>query len=383
MRERGSIFFLGGLLAVLTPVLLWMAWPFLTSFILAAMIAVVLHPVNQRLARRLGSLTKATLMTTLATVMLLSGLIALAVVTLTPELGSAYDELSRRSLAEGGWPALLLHTADRVVDVVAKRLPLNKDAIRDELIGRMRDLSGYLLSHMNLAFGVVVTLVVTALLVSLFLYFLLLYGRVWMVRLAAILPLQHRTTQRILATVHDSVVANLNGMLAASLGQGALLMLGFWLIGVRSPWLWGAVGGLASVVPLVGAPLVWVPVAIGYLVMGSYGKALIMALWGALIVGSIDNVLRPLVVGAGDKLHPMVIALAAIGGTYAFGGLGILLGPLVVSFFVGVQKEMQLLMAARQLLPLTPVHAPDANGGPERHGDIDGGEQHDGQQDSR
>jgi len=362
MRERGSIFFLGGLLAGLAPVLMWMAWPFLPSFILAAMIAVVLHPMNQRLALRTGSLRRATVLTTLAALVLLSGLIALAVVTLTPELSAAYDELNRRSLAEGGWPALLMHTADRVVDVLATRLPLDKASLRSELIGRLRDLSAYLLSHMNLAFGVVVSLVVTALLVSLFLYFLLLYGRVWMVRLAATLPLGHRTTYRILATVHESVVANLNGMLAVVVAQGAMLMLGFWLIDVRSPWLWGAVGGFASAIPVVGAPLVWVPVAVGFLVMGSYGKALIMTLWGSLIVGSIDNVLRPFVVGARDKLHPMVVGLAAIGGSYTFGPLGILLGPLMVSFFVGVQKEMQLLMAAR--------HSP----APACHGDVEEGE---------
>ncbi|MBY0504658.1 MAG: AI-2E family transporter [Bryobacteraceae bacterium] len=347
-QERGSMLFLGGLLAVLAAALLWMAWPFLSSFVLAAMIAAVLHPLNQRLASRLGSLPWATFVTTLAAVLLLGGLCALALITLTPELGAAYDELSRRSLAEGGWPALLLHAADRAVDLLATHLPLDKAAIRGELIGRMRDLSGYLLGHLDLALSVVVTLVATTLLVSLFLYFLLLYGRAWTVRLAALLPLDHRSTQRILAAAHDSVVANLNGMLAVVVGQGVLLTVGFALTGVRSPWLWGAVGGLASAIPVMGAPLVWVPVAVGFLVMGSYGKALVMALWGSLIVGSLDNIVRPWVVGSREKLHPIVVGLAAIGGTFSFGPLGILWGPLVVSLFVAVQKELQLLTAAQR-----------------------------------
>jgi predicted PurR-regulated permease PerM len=109
--------------------------------------------------------------------------------------------------------------------------------------------------------------------------------------------------------------------------------------------LWGALGGLASIIPVVGAPLVWVPVAIAFLLMESYWKALFLVLWGSVVVGSVDNVLRPLVVGAREKQHPMLIALAAIGGTYAFGPLGILLGPLVVSLVAALLKEIQKLIS--------------------------------------
>ena len=79
--------------------------------------------------------------------------------------------------------------------------------------------------------------------------------------------------------------------------------------------------------------------------MGSYGKALLLGLWAALVVGSVDNVLRAFVVGAREKQHPMLIALAAIGGTYAFGLLGILLGPLVVSLAAALLKEIQKLVS--------------------------------------
>jgi predicted PurR-regulated permease PerM len=92
------------------------------------------------------------------------------------------------------------------------------------------------------------------------------------------------------------------------------------------------------------------PVVIAFVFMGSWWKALRLALWGALVVGSVDNVLRPFVVGAGDKQHPMLIALAAIGGTYAFGVLGILLGPLVVSLVAALLKEIQALVSPRELI---------------------------------
>jgi predicted PurR-regulated permease PerM len=91
--------------------------------------------------------------------------------------------------------------------------------------------------------------------------------------------------------------------------------------------------------------------------MGSYWKAVLLGFWGALVVGSVDNVLRPFVVGARDKQHPMLIALAAIGGTYAFGVLGILLGPLVVSLVAALLKEIQELISRRGLIETNESHS--------------------------
>jgi hypothetical protein len=161
---------------------------------------------------------------------------------------------------------------------LATRLPVNKEAIRTELIDRMKAASGYLLNNIGAAVGGVTTILVTGLLVTVFLYFLLRYGKDWIGRLAVLTPLDPCTTASILRTVNDSVVANVNGVFAVAVGQGLLLSLGFWFVGVRSPVLWGAVGGLASIIPLVGALLVWVPVAIAFLLMGSYWKALLLGL---------------------------------------------------------------------------------------------------------
>jgi len=345
MSKRGPLIFLAVVRAALLPSLLQIAWPFLTSFILASVLAIMIDPANKWLSRRVRRFGLATFLTTFATVFLLGMILAFAGLAITRELTATYDALSRRSLEEGGWPALVTHTADRVVDALATRLPVNKEAIRTELIDRMKAASGYLLNNIGTAVGGATTVFITGVLVTIFLYFLLRYGEDWIGRLAILTPLDSRTTASILRTVNDAVVANVNGVFAAAVGQGLLLSLGFWFVGVRSPVLWGAVGGLASIIPVVGAPLVWVPVAIAFLLMGSYWKALLLGIWGSLVVGSVDNVLRPFVVGARDKQHPMLIALAAVGGTYAFGALGILLGPLVVSLVAALLKEIRELVS--------------------------------------
>jgi predicted PurR-regulated permease PerM len=203
-----------------------------------------------------------------------------------------------------------------------------------------------LLSNIDAALGGVTSLIVTAFLVTVFLFFLLRYGKQWVADLISVIPLDSGAAWRIAQAVEDSVIANVNGVFAAAIGQGLLLMLGFWITGLHAPVLWGVIGGAASIIPVVGAPLVWVPVAIGYLVTGAYWKAIFLGLFGSLVVGSVDNIMRPLVAGARDKQNPVVIALAAIGGTYAFGPLGILLGPLVVSLSAAVLEEIKPLVAA-------------------------------------
>ena len=343
MPQRGPLIFLAVLFIALLPFLFQVAWPFLTPFILASILAVVMNPAKEWLSLRINRPRLATFLTTFATVLVVGITLAFASVTITRELTAAYDALSRRSLAEGGWPTLVTNAADRVVDALSTRLPVNKEAIRTELIDRMKDASGYLLSHVGAAVGGVTNIVITGLAVTVFLYFLLRYGRDWIQRLALLTPLDPRSVASIVRAVNDSVIANVNGAFAAAVGQGLFLGLGFWFVGVRSPALWGAVGGLASIIPIVGAPLVWVPVVAGFFLTGAYWKAILLALWGSLVVGSIDNVLRPFVVGAREKQHPMLIALAAIGGTYAFGPMGILLGPLVISLAVALLKEIQAL----------------------------------------
>jgi predicted PurR-regulated permease PerM len=345
MPPRGPLIFLAVALIALLPFLILVALPFLTSFVLASILAVVMNPVKEWLVRRIHRAGLATFLTTFATVLVVGVVVAFASFTIAQELTAAYDALSRRSLEEGGWPTLVTHTADRIVDAVATRLPVNKEAIRTELIDRMKDASGYLLNSVGAAAGGVANILITALLVAVILYFLLRYGKDWIARLALLTPLDPRTAASILRTIHDSVVANVNGVFAAAVGQGLFLSLGFWFVGLRSPALWGAVGGLASIIPVVGAPLVWIPVVIAYLLMGSYWKAVVLALWASLVVGSVDNVLRPFVVGTREKQHPMLIALAAIGGTYAFGPMGILLGPLVVSLAAALLKEIQGLVS--------------------------------------
>ncbi len=340
MPRRGSLIFLLILLAALTPVLFQMSRPFLSALLLASVIAIIIHPAQEKLSLRLGRPGLATLLTTLAAVFLLASLIALLSYTLSREVAAAYNALSRRSSANG-WPALFADGVDRVADLLAARFPVDRDAIRAELMLRLKSASSYLLGTVGAAVSGVTSFAVNSILVGVFLYFFLRHGEQWIARLATLARIPPSSTNRIVGAMRNSVVANVSGVFAVAAGQGLLLILGFWFVGLRAPVLWGAIGGLASLIPIVGAPLVWVPVVIGYLAEGAYTKALILGLWGAFVVGTIDNILRPLVVSVRNRQHPLLIGLAAIGATFAFGPLGFLLGPLAVSLTAALLSEIQ------------------------------------------
>ena len=347
--QRNALKFLVIVLLLLSPLLLLMAAPFLTSFILALILATLIHPLKNRLSQRLHRPALATFIITLASVMLLSVLVSFVGFSLTKELGSAYTNLNRRSLQEGGWPTFLTHTADRMVDTLAGWVPVDKEAIRAGLLASMRSVTGYLLNKVGATLGGVTSFLITSLLVTIFLYFLLRYGEEWIRRVSAEIPLDPRTTARLFRTVHQSIIANVNGVVIVAASQGIFLTLGFWFVGLQSPVTWGIFGGLTSVIPIFGAPLVWIPFVISFAFQGLYWKALGLGLWGALVVGSLDNVLRPLVVGARQKQHPGLTAMTMIGGTYAFGAVGILLGPVIASLTIAVLQDI------RNLMPRTPA----------------------------
>lgn len=347
MENRRSLIILGALLVALAPGLFLISKPFFTPGLIAAVLAIVFHPANQWLVQRMKRPGLATACTTTIVVVGLGLLLILAGITLTSELRTSYDALNQRSLDQGGWPALVTRTADQFIDKLAALLPLDKDAIRESFQNGLRSAAGKLLNYAGAFLGGVTSLVVGAFFTSVFLYFLLLRGQAWLADLADVMPLDGAIIATLFQTVDDAVTATVYGILAVAAGQGLFLAFGFWVADIRSPLLWGTLGGFASIIPVLGAPLVWVPVVLGLALAGAWWKALLLGLWGAFIVGSVDNVLRPLVVGVRAKQHPLLMALGALGGTFAFGITGILVGPVIVSLAGALVREIYVLSTGR------------------------------------
>ncbi len=149
--------------------------------------------------------------------------------------------------------------------------------------------------------------------------------------LAGMLPLTQPETEKFLGRVSETVHATVYGTLAVAAVQGALGGLMFWVLGLPTPLLWGLVMGILSIVPVLGAFIVWIPAALLLFVDGSWARALILAAWGGIVIGGIDNVLRPMLVGNRLRLHTLPAFISMVGGLLLFGAPGFILGPLAAT----------------------------------------------------
>lgn len=144
-------------------------------------------------------------------------------------------------------------------------------------------------------------------------------------------PLSREETETLLVRVRDTIQATVYGTLVVSIIQGFLAGLMFWCLGLPAPLLWGVVMAILAVVPMLGAFVVWFPVALFLALEGSWGKSLILVIWGMLVVGTIDNILHPVLVGNLLKLHTVLAFISVVGGLMLFGPAGIILGPVVLT----------------------------------------------------
>jgi len=142
-------------------------------------------------------------------------------------------------------------------------------------------------------------------------------------------PLVAGDMNRVFVAVGETVHATVYGTFVVAIVQGTLGGLMFWWLGLPAPILWGVVMGLLAVVPVLGAFVIWIPAAVFLFLIGAPGKALVLAVWGTVVIGGIDNVLYPLLVGSKLKIHTAIAFVSIVGGLIVFGTAGLILGPVI------------------------------------------------------
>jgi predicted PurR-regulated permease PerM len=131
--------------------------------------------------------------------------------------------------------------------------------------------------------------------------------------------------------IAETILATVYGTLVVAAVQGSMGGLMFWVLGLPAPVLWGVVMGLLAIVPVLGAFIIWIPAAIILAIDGHWAKAIVLTAWGSIVVGGIDNLLYPMLVGNRLQMHTVIAFIAMIGGLAVFGASGIILGPVSVT----------------------------------------------------
>lgn len=172
------------------------------------------------------------------------------------------------------------------------------------------------------------------------LFFVLRDGRALGHRVRAAVPLRDDLQRNLFHKFTDVVRATIKGTIVVAIVQGALGGLMFWFLGIQAPVLWAVVMAFLSLLPAVGTALVWVPVALYLLASGAVWQGVLLIVYGVLVIGLVDNVLRPVLVGKDTKMPDYIVLIATLGGMAIFGLNGFVIGPLIAAMFMAAWDIM-------------------------------------------
>jgi predicted PurR-regulated permease PerM len=199
-------------------------------------------------------------------------------------------------------------------------------------------------------------------------FFFFISGPQLLQALLQYIPLREQDRELILRRGVSVTRATLKGILVIGITQGVLVGFAFWATGMQGPAFWGTVVVVLSAIPGLGAPIVWVPATVILVISGDHGAAIGLALWCALVVGTVDNILRPHIVGGDTKMPDLLVLLSTLGGIVMFGAIGIIVGPVLAGVLItalGIYREAftDQLPHARNLSTGTKKKAPRRSAG--------------------
>ena len=340
--KNATLWFLASLIVLFGAVALLIAWPFLRSVASAIIVAVIFLPVYKRVLRWTGNRpTWASLATTLGIVFLFLFPVSLILLKGTNEAITAAQRVNRLSAEQGGFGLFVMELAERPLHFFGRFVDLSKYDIHTAITNGLQHLSLTVLSSGAAILGSLARFTVDFFLMLIVVFFLFRDGEKWAAGLGSLMPLSPAQTLRLFRNINDTIIGNVYGILAVGFIQGVLTGLATAIAGLPSPLLLGIAAFFASIMPVVGAALVWAPAGIYLIFTGALWKGLFLLLWGSVAISMVDNVVRPWVVSGKVELHPLVLMFVILGGIQVFGFLGLFLGPVIVSVLAAVFQMLR------------------------------------------
>jgi predicted PurR-regulated permease PerM len=330
--QRGSLL----VLALATSVLFaWVIWDFLLALLLAAILSGMFHPLYRRVARRLNH--RRSLAAALTVGGVLMGLIVPLVIFLVmiAEQVVQLSQIARPWVEENGWRFTRL---DRLFDRVPQLQVLRpyREQITPKLAELASEVGRMSVRLVTEAATQTATAVLMMFVVLYAMYFFLKDGKAALDKMLYYLPLPPQDETRMIERFMSVARATIKGTIIIGAVQGALGGVAFAVVGIGGAAVWGTVMALLSAIPGLGHALVWIPATIYLAIAGQWGACIGLFIWCAAVVGSVDNFLRPWLVGKDTELPDLVILVSTLGGIVLFGVLGFIVGPIVAALFVTV-----------------------------------------------
>lgn len=311
-------------------------WQFHGAIFWGSALAILFTPLHRKLLRRMPDRRNLAALSTL--VLCLLGVIlpvALIGVSLLQEASAVYERVSSGQLNFGLYlqqvidalPSWLVTLLDRfhltTVSEVQARLVSAAGQISQFVATRVLSIGQNTLQFF-VGFGVMLYL----------LFFLLRDGAELLARISHAIPLDHSHKRQLADKFTTVIRATIKGNLVVAACQGALGGFIFWVLGIQGPVLWGVLMAFLSLLPAIGASLIWAPVAIYFLATGAIWQGLALAAFGMGVIGLIDNLLRPILVGKDTRMPDYVVLISTLGGMALFGLTGFVIGPTIAALFI-------------------------------------------------
>ena len=335
------------LLVVVSLGFLWVLWPFYGAVFWGAVFAIVFNSLFVRLLRKMPVKRTVAALLTLSIILvlvilpvgLISGLLAQEAANVYQRIQSGELSLTRYfQQIQEALPAWVTGMLDRSG---LGNLGLIQERLSASLTQGSQIIAAQALSIGQNAFDFFVSFFIMLYL----LFFFLRDGGALSRRIKEAIPLEGEIKRNLFVKFTTVIRATVKGNIMVAVLQGALGGLIFWFLGIHAPVLWGTLMAFLSLLPAVGAALVWIPVAIYFLATGAIWEGVLLIAFGVLVIGLVDNILRPVLVGKDTKMPDYVVLVSTIGGISLFGLNGFVIGPVIAAMFM---SAWDIFMKARE-----------------------------------
>lgn len=334
-----------------TALALYLCWlmlrPFIGVLAWAMVLVIVFYPVHQRLKTRIGRPGLSALLSCVLVVLLAVLPLTVLTVAVAEELSAAVPNLPSKIAGVMNPQTSLL---GRVSEWIQGRFGVDTSRSEQFMADQLQRAGQFLLGvSWNLAGGIA-SGIVKAFFVVFTMYYLFRDGEKIVNKLPAALPLELQQSEAIITRTREVVSASVYGIVVIASLQGLLGGLAFWILGLPSPLLWAVLMTFVCMIPVLGSFLVWLPLSIYLIANGHWTKAILLIIWGALVISTIDNFLRPKWMKNQTRLHELLVFFSVLGGISVFGLLGIVLGPVVLAITLGLLQTFRAQPTANRAL---------------------------------
>jgi len=325
------------LFLVISAVFIGMIWDFLLAVLMAAIFSGLSNPVYERLLRLFGGRkTPAAGATLLLVLLFIATPLAFFTVVVVSQASNVHQSMApwvHEFLNESGG-------TDKFYESIPfwDRLEPYRELITKKLGEVTAVVSSFLANSLSAATRGTADFLFKLFVMLYSMFFFLIHGRKVLDEAMALLPLREQDKADLLDKFVSVSRATLRGTLVIGFVQGGLVGMAFYVAGIKGAAFWATITAVLSIIPGIGAPLVWVPAVVYLLAVGRVGPAIGLFVWCAFVVGMADNFLRPILVGKDTKMPDILVLLSTVGGIVLFGAVGLVIGPIVAALFIAVWR---------------------------------------------